>query len=246
VPRPTIRFDEQQGRIVVSPQSSITSAFMAACDLDHERMMRQLVRPDDAEVVSDELAERYHFILALLVRQHEELEAVLKKLGPDEQKAFCEVLSELLVEVTFTGGFMQFRDELLRERREVESAVKVLCSFCARLHRDGLVGEEIGAFIGSLQRLDGMSEFITIHDLDAVSWVVPNSRKARGDFFWRVHFARLFVASMIRIFGRPRYRIVADTINALIEVPDPVTEGSVRDAWRSRPRSGGFIVVNSD
>jgi hypothetical protein len=135
---------------------------------------------------------------------------------------------------------------LLRERHEVESAVKVLCSFCERLHRDRLVGEEIGAFVLSLQRLDGMSEFITIHDLDAISWLLPNSRKTRGDFFWRVHFARLLVGSMIRIFGRPRYRLVADTINALIEEPDPGTEGSVRDAWRTRLRSGGFAVVHSD
>jgi hypothetical protein len=109
VPRPTIRFDEQQGRLVISPQGSITSAFMAACDRDHERMMRQLVRPENAEPASHELAECYLRILALLVRQQDELEAVLKKLGPDEQKPFCEGLSELLVEVAYTGGFRSFR-----------------------------------------------------------------------------------------------------------------------------------------
>jgi hypothetical protein len=50
---------------------------------------------------------------------------------------------------------------------------------------------------------------------------------------------------MVRIFRRQRYRLVADTINALIEDLDPVTEGSVRDAWRSRLRSGGFAAVHS-
>jgi hypothetical protein len=166
---------------------------MAACDRDHERMMREL--GEDAEAFSRELVERYLVILSLLVRQHDELEAVLKGLGPNEQKPFCEELSEVLVNIAFTGGFRSFRNQLLGERREVESAVRALCSFCERLHSDGLVGEEFLPIVGSLQRLDDMSDFITIHDLDATSWVLPNSRKARGNFFWRVHFARLFMAS---------------------------------------------------
>jgi hypothetical protein len=181
-------------------QRSITSLFLAASERDHERMMRQLAPGEDAEAASRELKGRYELILALLVRRQDELGAVLRKLGPNEQKPFCEVLSELLVDLAFTGGFRKFRDELIQERREVDSAVEVLCSFCKRLHRDGLVGEEIGGFVDSLQRLDDMSEFIAIHDLDAISWMLPNSRKAGGNFFGECIsrgflWARWFVSS---------------------------------------------------
>jgi hypothetical protein len=227
-------------------QTSITAAFLVASGRELQRLRDTVIRPEDAEADAQAVWECHARIYLLLVRQQDELQSVLRKLTPIEQERFCKAVCELLVDVALTGAVRLFRDGLLRERREVKSAVEVLCSFCYRLHRDGLVGEEIGAFVGSLERLDEMSEFIMIHDLDTISWFLPNSRKTRGDFFWRVHFAALLVGSMLRIFGRPRYRLVADTINALIEAPDPVTEGSVRDAWRSRVRTGGFAAVHSD
>jgi len=223
-----------------SPKA-LASLFIAACKREYERMRRT----ENADALAS--LERAHIgIFILLMRQQDELEAVLSKLDPSEQKPFCEALSELLLDVAFTDAIRNFRDELLRERREVASALEVLRSFCGRLHRDGLVEGDIGRFIELLKRLDEMSEFITIHDLDMVSQALPNSRKANGDFFWRVHFAQLFVGSMFHIFGRPRYALVADTINALIDAPDPVTEGSVRDACRRHRRGGRFTVAHSD
>ena len=162
----------------MAAQSSIVSFFIAATESEFEKISRE-----DAELAERELWERHAIILATLIRQKDELEAVLRRLDPNEQKPFCELLSNLLVGVAFTGGFRQFRDRLLRERREAASAVKVLSSFCERLHREGLVDEKIFRFVDTLHRLDEMSEFITIHDVEMVSWVVPNSRKAGGDFF---------------------------------------------------------------
>jgi hypothetical protein len=227
-------------------QTSITASFLVASTRELERCRELVIQPEDADAVVHEVWAYHAPIYLLLVRQQDELQTVLRTLRPEEREPFCKLLSELLVEVAITSEIIGFRDALVQERSDVESAVKVLCSFCERLYQDGLVGEEIDAFVDSLQRLDLMSEFITIHDLDAISWALPNSRKTRGDFFWRVHFAALLVGAMVRVFGRPHYRLVADTINALLEASDPVTEGSVRDAWRSRAGTGRFAAVHSD
>jgi hypothetical protein len=228
-------------------QSPIASRFAAASKRERERLRRVANETEDDRERGDSiLREREEVIFRQLVRQQDELERVVSTLPLSERESFRGELVEALVDVVCIEVFRSASDVLLRGRSEQKSAVKVLRSLCDELKTGGfLTGQQIGRFIDALDCLDEISEIIH-RQADDASCLIPKSRKTGGNFRWRVHFARLLVAAMLRRFEKPRYRLVADTINALIDVPDPVTEGSVRDAWRRRVRSGRFAAAYSD
>jgi len=60
----------------------------------------------------------------------------------------------------------------------------------------------------------------------------PPSRKKRSDIRQRVQTAELFVRDMIKLFGKPHYQHVADTMNVFFDFPEEqeMTSSSVRDA----------------
>jgi hypothetical protein len=225
-------------------ESSFASRFIAASRREREslRAIAQEIE-EDLQLDARILKEREDVIFRQLVRQQSELEDVVRTLPLSEREPFRDELIEALIDLECIVFFKRLSNGLLQARCREKSAVQVLLSLCDVIKTNELLREEIGRFSAALECLDKLSEIV--NGVDKVSCLVPNSRKTGGNFLWRVHFARLLVAGMLRRFGQPRYRLVADTVNALIDTPDPVTEGSVRDAWRRRVRSGRFAAVYS-
>jgi hypothetical protein len=171
------------------------------------------------------------------------LRAALDRLaGPDLQEVWQRV-SPAEAGVLVTGALMAYAAAL---------GVAVPASFgnemaelaeCARRLADALAQPDLGyespvPVSGFIALLRDFERYCRSIDEDARRWVgrMPRMPRERNtDAAPHIYFGRLMAEWMIRLTGKPRYRVVAALITALFDPPEPVTTDQVRDWRRKKP-----------